>query len=334
MTFANIEYLLLLLLLIPFILWHFMMKGKDEPSIKFATTEQFRNAPRTLRISLIHLPFFLRSLAFIMLVIVLARPQTQNAMHEREMEGIDIMMAMDISTSMLTPDIEPNRIEAAKQVAYNFISNRPNDNIGLTLFGGEAFTQCPLTTDHAALLSMFKNVSCSLQEQGIISPGTAIGMGLANATSHLENSKAKSKVVILITDGVNNAGEISPMMAADIACQSGIRVYTISIGRQGKSRQAVAQLPNGELYEADVDNSADPTTLKQIASLTGGRFYDADSRQKLTEIYNDIDSMEKSKLKVANYDRHYDAYQYFAAAAFFLLLLEVVLRLTWLRRLP
>lgn len=334
MTFANIEYLFLLLLLIPFIMWHFIMKGKDEPSIKFATTEQFRNAPRTLRISLIHLPFFLRSLAFIMLVIVLARPQTQNAMHEREMEGIDIMMAMDISTSMLTPDIEPNRIEAAKQVAYNFISNRPNDNIGLTLFGGEAFTQCPLTTDHAALLSMFKNVSCSLQEQGIISPGTAIGMGLANATSHLENSKAKSKVVILITDGVNNAGEISPMMAADIARQSGIRVYTISIGRQGKSRQAVAQLPNGELYEADVDNSADPATLKQIASLTGGRFYDADSRQKLTEIYNDIDSMEKSKLKVANYDRHYDAYQYFAAAAFFLLLLEVVLRLTWLRRLP
>lgn len=334
MTFANIEYLLLLLLLIPFILWHFMLKGKDEPSIKLATTEQFRNAPRTIRTSFLHLPFLLRLLAFTMLVIVLARPQTENAMHEREMEGIDIMMAMDISTSMLTPDIQPNRIEAAKQVAYNFISNRPNDNIGLTLFGGEAFTQCPLTTDHAALLSMFKNVSCSLQEQGIISPGTAIGMGLANAASHLENSKAKSKVVILITDGVNNAGEISPMMAADIARQNGIRVYTISIGTQGKSRQAVAQLPNGEMYEADVDNSADPATLKQIAAATGGRFYNAESRQKLTDIYNDIDAMEKTKLKVSNYDRHYDAYQYFAAAAFILLLLEVVLRLTWLRRLP
>ena len=299
-----------------------------------ATTEQFRKVPHTFRLTMIHLPFVLRMLTFTFLVIALARPQTQNSLNEKEVEGIDIMMAMDISTSMLTPDLSPNRIEAAKQVAYEFISNRPNDNIGLTLFGGEAFLQCPLTADHAALLSMFKNVSCDLQAQGVISPGTAIGMGLANAVSHLENSKAKSKVVILITDGVNNAGDISPLMAADMAKGRGVRVYTVAIGGQGRFRQAVAQLPNGELYEADVDNAADPETLKQIASVTGGLFYQASSRQKLRAIYEDINKLEKTKLKVLNYDRHYDAYQYFAWAALVCLLLEILLRLTWLRRIP
>ena len=334
MTFANIEYLFLELLVIPYILWYFLLRRKQEPCALVATTEPYRKVPHTFRMSLIHLPFILRMLAFTFLVLVLARPQTQNSLNEKEVEGIDIMMAMDISTSMLTPDLSPNRIEAAKQVAYEFITNRPHDNIGLTLFGGEAFMQCPLTTDHAALLSMFKNVSCDLQAQGVISPGTAIGMGLANAVSHLENSKAKSKVVILITDGVNNAGEISPLMAADLAKSHGVRVYTIAIGGQGRSRQAIAQLPNGELYEADVDNAADPETLKQIASATGGLFYQASSKQKLRDIYEDINKLEKSKLKVLNYDRHYEAYQYFAWAALACLLLEILLCLTWLRRLP
>ncbi len=334
MTFANIEYFLLLLLLVPFILWHFLWRQKSTPTIRMATTEQAAGFPHTLRLSLIHLPFVLRVLAFIALVIVLARPQTQNSLYERETEGIDIVMAMDISTSMLTPDLEPNRIEAAKAVAYEFINNRPNDNIGLTLFGGEAFTQCPLTTDHAALLSMFRTVSCSYQEQGIISPGTAIGMGLANAVAHLESSKAKSKVVILLTDGVNNTGEISPMMAADMAKQSGIRIYTIAVGgTSGKSRQAVAVLPNGEQYMADVDNFADPETLKSIASATGGIFYQADSKTKLRKIYQDIDKLEKTKLKVLNYDRRYEAYQLFGLIAFVLLALEVLLRLTIYRRL-
>ncbi len=303
--------------------------------MRMATTEQYRVMPRTLRLSLIHLPFTLRMLSFVLLVLVLARPQTRNTLNERETEGIDIVMAMDISTSMLTPDLQPNRIEAAKKVAYEFISNRPNDNIGLTLFGGEAFTQCPLTTDHAALLSMFNNVSCDLQARGIISPGTAIGMGLANAVSHLEGSKAKSKVVILMTDGVNNTGEISPLMAADMARENGVRVYTVALGRMGgKSRQVVAKLPNGEEYTADVDNAADPATLKSIASVTGGLFYQADSNKKLKDIYQDIDKLEKSKLKVLNYDRRYEAYQMFGLAAFVLLLLEVLLRLTWFRRVP
>lgn len=334
MTFANPEYLLLLLLLPPLLLWYFLFRHKHEPRLRMATTEAYRNGAKTLRTALIHTPFVLRLLVFGLLILTLARPQTQNALREKETEGIDIMMVMDISTSMLTLDLRPNRIEAAKQVACEFVNNRPHDNIGLTLFGGEAFTQCPLTTDHAALLSMFGNVSCDLQANGIISSGTAIGMGLANALSHLESSKAKSKVVILLTDGVNNTGEISPLMAADIARQNGIRVYTIAIGTQGKSEQAVAQLPNGEYYHAIVDNAADPETLKQIATTTGGIFYQADSKQKLHDIYKDIDTLEKTKLKVLNYDRHYEAYQYFALAAFLLFALEILLRLTWFKRIP
>lgn len=334
MTFANPEYLLLLLLLVPFVLWYFLFRQRQEPSMKMATTEAYRQGPRTFRTTMIHSPFVLRMLVFTLLIIVIARPQTQNALREKETEGIDIVMAIDISTSMLTPDLRPNRIEAAKQVACEFISNRPHDNIGLTLFGGEAFTQCPLTTDHMALLSMFRNVSCDLQANGIISPGTAIGMGLANALSHLENSKTKSKIIILLTDGANNTGEISPLMAADIAKQNGVRIYTIAIGLQGKSQQTVALLPNGEPYQANVENAIDPESLKQIAATTGGIFYQAESNKKLKEIYEDIDKLEKTKLKVLNYDRHYEAYQYFALAAFILFVVELLLRLTWLRRIP
>ena len=334
MTFANIEYLLLLLLLIPFFVWHFFLKRKQEPTIKMATTVAYAKMPRTPRIALIHLPFILRVITFVLVVIVMARPQTTEALHENEVEGIDIMMAMDISTSMLTQDLDPNRIEASKQVAYEFITNRPNDNIGLTLFGGEAFMQCPLTTDHKSLLSMFSQVSCDLQASGLLSPGTAIGMGITNAVSHLEKSKAKSKVVILLTDGVDNTGDISPQMAADIAKQCGIRVYTISVGRTGKSRQAVAQLPNGEYYQADVDNSSDPDVLEKIAETTGGKFYQAESSDKLREIYQDIDKLEKTKLKVLNYSKKYEAYQIFALIALVTFLMETLLRITWFRRIP
>lgn len=335
MTFVSPAYFLLLLLLVPLILWYFLFRHKSEPALRLATTEAYRDARPTWRTRLIHLPFVLRTLVFVLLVIILARPQTSNSLKESETEGIDIVMAMDISTSMLTPDLTPNRLEAAKKVAYEFISNRPNDNIGLTLFGGEAFTQCPLTTDHAALLSMFKNITCDLQANGTISPGTAIGMGLANAVTHLENSKAKSKVVILITDGVNNTGEISPLMAADLAKTNGVRVYTISIGQSGgQSQQVIAQLPNGDPYTANVDNSADPETLRAIAETTGGIFYEAGTNKKLKEIYDDIDKLEKTKLKVLNYDRHYDCYQYFGFAALIILVLDVLLRLTVLRRQP
>lgn len=334
MTFANPIYLLLLLLLVPMLLWHFLLSRKHEPTVTVYSAEPYRHLPRTPRTSLIHLPFVLRSAAFALLVVCLARPQTHFALRESEQEGIDIMMAVDVSVSMLTPDLSPNRMEAAKQVAYEFISNRPNDNIGLTLFGGEAFTQCPLTTDHAALLSMFKNVNCGLQQSGVIAEGTAIGMGISSAVSHLEQSKAKSKIVILLTDGENNTGDISPLTAADMAKKLGIRVYTISLGTDAVVNQPVATLPNGEVYSAPMKAASDPETLRKIASETGGLFYKARSTQKLREIYHDIDRLEKTKLKVMNYDKRYDAFQPFALAAFVALLLEVLLRITWFRRIP
>lgn len=334
MTFASPSYFFLLFLLVPYVGWLFLLKHRHEASLVVATTSAFRGAPKTLRVRLLNLPHWLRMLTFTLLVVILARPQTSTSLRTGETEGIDIMMAMDISTSMLTPDIQPNRLEAAKAVALRFINNRPSDNIGLTLFGGEAFTQCPLTTDHSVLLNMFKNVNCDLQDTGVIQPGTAIGMGIASAVSHLSESKAKSKVVILITDGENNTGEISPLMAADMAKNCDVRVYTILLGSDGKTSVPVAQLPNGETYNADVENNADPTALQQIAQATGGIFYKAKSRSSLREVYDDIDKLEKTKLKIKNYDKRYEAYQPFAWAAFASLLLEILLRITWLRRKP
>ena len=230
MEFANKEYLLLLLLIIPYLIWYVMYRKKTEPTMRMSDTYAFRYAPRSWKVTLMPLSMLLRILALPMTVLVLARPQTQNSWSNKSVEGIDIMLAMDVSTSMLAEDLKPNRIEAAKQVASEFIAGRPNDNIGLSIFAGEAFTQCPMTTDHASLLNMLQNVRTDIAARGLIEDGTAIGMGLANAVSRLKESKAKSKVVILLTDGSNNRGDISPMTAAEIAKSLGIRVYTIGVG--------------------------------------------------------------------------------------------------------
>ncbi len=332
MTFANPAYFLLLLLLIPWVGWYFLFRSSSESHIRWASTEALRRVPHTWRTRLVHLPFFLRTLLYVLAVIILARPQTGSSWRTGQTEGIDIMMALDISTSMATPDISPNRISAARDVALEFINNRPNDNIGLTLFGGEAFTQCPLTTDHGTLMQSFKGANCNLQNDGIIQPGTAIGMGIASAVSHLENSPSKSKVIILLTDGANNTGEISPLMATDMAKNLGIRIYTILLGSNGKVNVPVAQLPNGEVYTQQIDDTTDPSTLKQIANETGGIFYQATSRSSLKQVYDDIDKLEKTKLKVSQHSRHYEAYQPFALAAILVLLLEILLRTTWFKR--
>lgn len=332
MTFASPLYFLLLLLLIPYFIWYFLFNSKRESHLEWASALPFKDIPHTWRTRLIHLPFFLRVLVYVLVVLILARPQTNSSWQTGETEGIDIMMALDISTSMATQDISPNRITAAKDVALDFVNNRPNDNIGLTLFGGEAYTQCPLTTDHGTLIRSFKGANCSLQNDGIIQPGTAIGMGIACAVSHLDNSTTKSKVIILLTDGANNTGEISPLMATDMAKQKGIRIYTILLGTGGKVSVPIAQLPNGEVYTQQVDDTVDPTTLKQIARETGGIFYHATSRSSLKQVYDDIDKLEKSKLKVSNHSMRYEAYQPFAIAVFVLLLLEIVLRTTVFRR--
>ena len=236
MEFANKEYFLLLLLVVPYILWYFLYRKKTEPTMKMSDTYAYRFAPKSWRMRIVHLPMFLRCMAFVLIVIIMARPQTHNSWDNRSVEGIDIMLAMDVSTSMLAEDLKPNRMEAAKEVAGEFIAGRPDDNIGLTIFAGESFTQCPMTTDHTSLLNLLQNVRTDIAARGLISDGTAVGMGLANAVSRLKESKAKSKVVILLTDGSNNMGDISPMTAAQIAKSLGIRVYTIGVGTNKVAR--------------------------------------------------------------------------------------------------
>ena len=237
MEFANKEYLLLLLLLIPYIIWYFLYKKGSEPTMRMSNTFTFQHTPRSWKVRLAHLPMLLRCVVYALIVLVLARPQTNNPVGNEQVEGINIMLALDVSASMLSDDVEPNRIEAAKSVAREFISSRPNDNIGLTIFAGEAFTQCPMTTDHASLLNLLSAVRGDLSTTGLIQDGTAIGMGLANAVGRLKNVQGKSKVVILLTDGSNNVGDISPLTAAAIAKKFGVRVYTIGLGTDGKDAQ-------------------------------------------------------------------------------------------------
>lgn len=224
MEFANKEYLLLLLLLIPYIIWYFLYRHKSEPTLRMGDTFTFRYAPKSWKVRLVHLPMLLRCVVYALVVIVLARPQSNSPVGDEQVEGINIMLAVDVSASMLSDDVEPNRIEVAKDVAREFISSRPNDNIGLTIFAGEAFTQCPMTTDHASLLNLLAGVRADLSVNKLIQDGTAIGMGLANAVGRLKNVEAKSKVVILLTDGSNNVGDISPLTAAAIAKKFGVRV--------------------------------------------------------------------------------------------------------------
>ena len=295
-------------------------------------TFAYHYAPKSWRIRIIHLPMVLRCITYALVVIILARPQTHNAWDKRSVEGIDIMLAMDVSTSMLAEDLRPNRIEAAKSVAAEFIAGRPNDNIGLTIFAGEAFTQCPMTTDHASLLNLLQNVRTDIAASGLIQDGTAVGMGLANAVSRLKNSKAKSKVVILLTDGSNNMGDLSPMTAAQIAKSMGIRVYTIGVGT---NKVAPYPMPvAGGVQYVNMPVEIDTNTLREIAATTDGNFYRATNNAELKKIYKDIDKLEKTRMNVTKFSKKYEAYEPFALAAIICLLLEIVLRTTVLRRIP
>lgn len=332
MEFANKEYLFLLLLVIPYLLWYLMYRKKSEPTMRVADTFAYRFAPKSWKVRLMPLQMLLRVVAFVMLVIVLARPQTQNSWKNKTVEGIDIMLAIDVSTSMLAEDLKPNRLEAAKQVAAEFISGRPDDNIGLTIFAGEAFTQCPMTTDHSSLLNLLQNVRTDIAARGLIQDGTAIGMGLASAVSRLKDSKAKSKVVILLTDGSNNMGDLSPMTSAEIAKSLGIRVYTIGVGT---NKVAPYPMPvAGGVQYVNVPVEIDTRTLSDIAATTNADFYRGTNTGELHEIYKEIDKLEKSKLSVTQFSKRYDAYQPFAAAAALALLLELLLRITVFRRIP
>ena len=332
MEFANKEYFLLLLLLIPYVLWYFLYRKRSEPTMRMSDTYAYLNASKSWRVRLMSLPMLLRCMAFVMTVVALARPQTHNSWSDKQVEGIDIMLAMDVSTSMLAEDLKPNRIEAAKEVASEFISGRPNDNIGLTIFAGESFTQCPLTTDHASLLNLLQNVRTDIAARGLIQDGTAVGMGLANAVSRLKGSKAKSTVVILLTDGSNNMGDISPLTAAQIASSLGIRVYTIGVGT---NKVAPYPMPvAGGVQYVNMPVEIDTRTLSEISSITEGNFYRATNNRELKQIYHDIDQLEKTKMNVTKFSKRYEAFQPFVIVAVLCLLLELLLRNTVLRRLP
>lgn len=328
MIFANPTYLYLLLLLIPMIGWYVYKLSKNQASLQVSSTEGF-DAPgaSSWKVWLRHVPFILRMAAVAVLVVILARPQSTNSWQNSSTEGIDIVLAMDISTSMMAQDLKPNRREASKDVASAFINGRPNDNIGLVVFAAESFTQCPLTTDHTVLLNLFKDV-----QPGIIQDGTAIGLGLANAVSRIKDSQAKSKVIILLTDGVNNQGEIAPVTAAEIAKTFGVRVYTIGVGTQGKAPYPF-QTAFGVQY-MDVDVEIDEPTLKQIAATTGGQYFRATDNASLKEIYSEIDKMEKTKISVQEYSKKQEEYKNWAILLFSLLLVEILLRNTLLRNIP
>ena len=327
MVFADSGYLLLLLLLIPLIVGYVLSKKKSDASLQVSDTSVYAHAPKSYKNYLIHLPFILRMLALALVIMVLARPQTTNSWQNSEVEGIDIMLAIDVSTSMLAEDLKPNRLEAAKQVAAEFINGRPNDNIGITLFAGESFTQCPLTVDHTVLLNLIKDVQC-----GLIEDGTAVGMGVANAVSRLKDSKAKSKVVIALTDGTNNRGDISPLTAAEIAKSFGIRVYTIGVGTNGMAPYPYQVA--GTVQYVNLPVEIDEKTLSEIASITQGNYFRATSNSKLEEVYQEIDKLEKTKLNVRQFSKRDERYEWFALAALLCVLLEVLLRNTILKKIP
>ncbi|HLW10821.1 MAG TPA: VWA domain-containing protein [Fermentimonas sp.] len=327
MIFLNPEYLYLLLLLVPLIVWYILRLSKTQASFKLASTSAFEGIKPSFRVYMRHFPFALRVISIALVIVVIARPQSVNSWEETETQGIDIVMALDVSGSMLSQDLQPDRLQAAKKVASEFVTDRKNDNIGLVVFAGESFTQCPLTTDHKVLLNLLNEV-----EFGIIEDGTAIGLGLATSVNRLKDSESESKVVILLTDGTNNSGQIAPLTAADLARSYGIRVYTVGVGTTGMAPTPV-QTPYGiRMQNMPVD--IDEKTLTEIAVMTGGQYFRAQDTEGLRQVYEEIDEMEKYLISVQNVTQRQELFFPFALAALILILLELILRRTWLRNIP
>ena len=307
MEFKNPLFFILLLALIPYILWYVLKYMKSLPSLKVPETIKYRMAPKSFRLYLFHLPFLLRIVLFTLVVCILARPQSKHTWSDTDVEGIDIMLAVDVSTSMLAQDFKPNRVEALKVIAQQFIERRPNDNIGLTIFAGETYTQCPLTTDHAVLMNLYNSVDCNMAARGVIDDGTAIGDGIMNAILRLKESQAKSKVIILLTDGVNNSGNISPLTAAEIAKKYKVRIYTIGIGKNG---MAPYPLPTGGTVMLPVE--IDEPTMNKISNETGGRYFRAQQNADLSAVYADIDKMERTKFSVKEFSKRSELFEPYA----------------------
>jgi Ca-activated chloride channel family protein len=298
-----------------------------QATFKMSSSFAFDKAPTGVRVYLRHFPFLLRIAALALIIIVLARPQSINSSDISNSEGIDIVMALDISGTMMAEDFSPNRLEAAKKVAAEFINDRKNDRIGLVIFGGESFTQCPLTTDHRVLLNLLNEVKF-----GMIEDGTAIGLGLANSVNRLKDSNSKSRVVILLTDGSNNRGQIAPLTAAELAASYGIRVYTIGVGSRGTAKARI-MTPYG-MQTMNVEGDFDERTLTEIASLTNGKYFRATDVTSLKEIYDDINEMEKYHISVNTITKRKELFMPFAIWALILMGFELFLRRTVFRNIP
>ena len=319
---------LLWLLVVPALLvlhYVYLELAQRHPHLRVSTSIPWLVKRTTLASSIRHIPFVLRILALSLIVVAIARPRSSEVIEKIDAEGIDIVLAMDVSTSMLARDFTPDRISASKDIAIEFIAQRPTDRMGIVVFAGESYTQCPLTTDRAALINMMKEV-----ETGLIDDGTAIGNGLATAIARMKDSDAKSRVVILLTDGVNNSGEVSPQMAVEIAKTYGIRVYTIGVGREGMAPYPVMTPWGVEVRNLEVE--IDEDLLKQIADETGGRYFRANDNTKLAEIYDEINQMEKARTTVDSFPVYKELFGTYALLALLLILAELVLNWFVIRR--
>lgn len=327
--FANPYYLWLFLLYIPLIVWYVMKQRTADPTMSVSTTLPFMKMRNSWKYYLRHVMFVVRLAAIGCLIIILCRPQTHDSWSTSETEGTDIVISLDVSTSMLAQDFKPNRFEAAKDVASQFVSGRETDNIGLVIFAGESFTQVPLTTDKTVLMNYIQDMKI-----GVLEDGTAIGDGIATAINRLKNGKAKSKSIILLTDGSNNTGVVAPLTAAEIAKRLGIKIYTIGVGKNGEALYPVGTNFYGKMEYQKLPVVIDEPTLKSIASSTGGKYFRAVNKNVLRQVFNEIDKLEKTRMDVRNFSHTEDNYMPWAILLLALVMVEILARYTVLRNIP
>lgn len=322
LEFASAYFLYGLIIIPLLIAWYIFAGRKNQAYVKFSDTSFFADMPKSWRIYARHILFAIEMCALALLIIALARPQSSSKSQKINVEGIDIILTIDLSSSMLAQDLKPDRLEAAKNISADFVKGRPEDRMGLVVFASETFTQVPLTTDHGMLLNMMKELKC-----GMLEDGTAIGDGLASSVSRLKDSEAISKVVILLTDGDNNAGSIDPATAAEMAKIFGIRVYTIGVGTRGTAPYPV-QTPFGGIQYQQIPVTINESLLQQIADETGGKYYRATSNEKLEQIYDEIDQLERSKIEINEFTRVHEEFLPFLLTGLALLLLGFLLKHT------
>ncbi len=330
MNLAHPGYLWLFLLFIPLIAWYVWSQRKANPSMRMSSISAFKGLSPSWKVYVKHLSFVLKLAALSCLIIILCRPQTYDKWSMSDTEGTDIVMAIDISASMLSRDLQPDRLEAAKKVASDFVAKRESDNIGLVIFAGEGFTLLPMTTHQATLLNTIHEISINMLD----ADGTAIGDGIATAINRIKDGKAKSKSIILLTDGTNNSGVVAPLTAAEIAQKEGIRIYTIGLGTRGTAETPYAQGFGGELLYKPMPVTIDEESLKKVAQMTGGKYFRATDNDVLTSIFNEIDKLEKTKIDVKNFTNTQDNYMPWAWALLLLVLLNLTISYTVLRRIP